>query len=331
MSETYNPEKWTNIRKTIFEMFRRIIENTKKPLDKLEVDTTISSDLSWLKKESEWSESKLNEVGRLDSLKATSNKDNGSSKENSTSDSKQKNKKLKDNKEASTEHLNAEKLKSFFEKNATNLSLDKIDGKDFFEVFYTDKNSGSKVKGIIPVKWDWDSNIYMPGDRSGIEETMKQKKFKENITDKNSKKARFIFEGDADKINWNQKSARYNRVIKNFESMISPMKLTGSNPKITIIWHSRAGATVNKLIWSSWSINNFIILDWTYWVYRNVMQSKIPGKIFYTNGGGTVKYISNYKNKPNIEVIWDYAKLGHEAVVPKALFDTPSTKQDLFG
>jgi hypothetical protein len=34
----------------------------------------------------------------------------------------------------------------------------------------------------------------MPGDRSGIEETMKQKKFKENITDKNSKKARFIFE-----------------------------------------------------------------------------------------------------------------------------------------
>jgi hypothetical protein len=33
------------------------------------------------------------------------------------------------------------------------------------------------------------------------------------------------------------------------------------------------------------------------------MQSKIPGKIFYTNGGGTVKYISNYKNKPNIEVI----------------------------
>jgi hypothetical protein len=34
----------------------------------------------------------------------------------------------------------------------------------------------------------------MPGDRSGIEETMKQKQFKENITSKNSKKAWFIFE-----------------------------------------------------------------------------------------------------------------------------------------
>jgi hypothetical protein len=32
--------------------------------------------------------------------------------------------------------------------------VDKIDGKDFFEVSYTDKNSGSRVKGIIPVKWN---------------------------------------------------------------------------------------------------------------------------------------------------------------------------------
>ena len=207
--------------------------------------------------------------------------------------------------------------------------MDKIDGKEFFEVSYTDKNSGSKVKGIIPIKWDWDSNIYMPGDRSGIEETMKQKKFKENITDKNSKKARFIFEWDADKINWNQKSARYNNLINNFESMISPMKSAGNSPTINIIWHSRAGATVNKLIGKYSSISNYIILDWTYWTYNNVMQSKIPGKIFYTNGGGTKKYISNYQNKPNLEVIWDYANLGHEAIVPKVLFDDSRT-QDLF-
>ena len=202
--------------------------------------------------------------------------------------------------------------------------------KSNFEVSYVDKSSGSKVKGIIPTRWNWDSNIYMPGDRSGIEETMKQKNFKQEITDKNSKKARFIFEWDADKINWTQKSARYNNVIKNFDNMISPIKSVSNNSKITIIWHSRAGATVDKLIGKYWSINNFIILDWTYWAYKNVMQSKIPGKIFYTNGGGTKKYISNYENKSNVEVSWEYAKLGHEAIVPKVLFDTPSTKQNLF-
>jgi hypothetical protein len=158
---------------------------------------------------------------------------------------------------------------------------------------------------------------------------MKQKKFKENITDKNSKKARFIFEWDADKINWNQKSARYNNLINNFESMISPMKSAGNSPTINIIWHSRAGATVNKLIGKYSSISNYIILDWTYWTYNNVIQSKIPGKIFYTNGGGTKKYISNYQNKPNLEVIWDYASLGHEAIVPKVLFSDSRT-QDLF-
>jgi len=40
----------------------------------------------------------------------------------------------------------------------------------------------------------------MLGDRSGIEETMNQKSFKKQITGKYFKKARFIFEWDADKI-----------------------------------------------------------------------------------------------------------------------------------
>jgi len=55
-------------------------------------------------------------------------------------------------KKATEDKLNLEKLKSFFEKNTTNLSVDIIDGKDFFEVFYIDKNNSSKVKGIIPFK-----------------------------------------------------------------------------------------------------------------------------------------------------------------------------------
>lgn len=304
MSETYNPEKWTDIFEKIFEFIKGIIKSTKESLEKLKLNTLTSANLSWLKQESE--------------------------KTNNTETSQEPESSKKDNKESQTENIDAKKLKSLFEKNATNLSIDKIDGKDFFEVSYTDKNSGSKVKGIIPSKWNWNSNIYMPGDRSGIAETMKQKNFKQEITNKNSKKARFIFEWDADKINWNQKSARYNNVINNFEKMISPMKSFGSNPKINIIWHSRAGATVNKLIGKYQSISSYIIIDWTYWVYKNVQQSKIPGKIFYTNGGWTAKYISNYKNKSNVEISWEYAKLGHEAIVPKVLFDTPSTNQELF-
>lgn len=304
MSETYNPEKWTDIFEKIFEFIKGIIKSTKESLEKLKLNTLTSANLSWLKQESE--------------------------KTNNTETSQEPESSKKDNKESQTENIDAKKLKSLFEKNATNLSIDKIDGKDFFEVSYTDKNSGSKVKGIIPSKWNWNSNIYMPGDRSGIAETMKQKNFKQEITDKNSKKARFIFEWDADKINWNQKAARYNNVINNFEKMISPMKSFGSNPKINIIWHSRAGATVNRLIWKYNSISSYIIIDWTYWVYKNVQQSKIPGKIFYTNGGGTKKYINNYGNKSNVEVSWEYAKLGHEAIVPKVLFNTPSTNQELF-
>lgn len=254
-----------------------------------------------------------------------------SNENNNIWDSKWKSKELKENKETAADNTNSEKLKSFFENNATNLSINKIDSKDFYEVSYVDKNSGSKVKGIIPFKRNWDSNIYMPGDRSGIEETMRQKNFKQEITNKNSKKARFIFEWDSNKIkNWTQQSARYNNLIKNFKNMISPMKMAGDHPRINIIWHSRAGATVNRLIGDSWSISNFIILDWTYWVYKNVIQSKIPGKIFYTNGGGTKKYINNYKNKSNLEVIWDYANLSHEQIVSKALFNNPSTHQELF-
>ena len=283
------------------------------------------------KKTSEKNISEWNESRKLDDTKVSSSMESGWNDKDNGWNLEWKREKLKNKKEKSRDSLNSEKLKAFFGKNANDLCVDKIDNKDFFEVSYIDKNSGSKVKGIIPFKWNWDSNIYMPWDRSWIEETMKQKNFKQRITDKNSKKARFIFEWDSNKIkNWTQQSARYNNLIKNFENMISPIKAAGDNPKVNIIWHSRAGATVNKLIGKYWSISNYIILDWTYWVYKNVMQSKIPGKIFYTNGGGTAKYISNYKNKPNVEVSGEYAKLDHEAIVSKVLFDTPSTNQELF-
>ena len=113
--------------------------------------------------------------------------------------------------------------------------------------------------------------------------------------------------------------------------MIAPMKSAGSSPKITIIGHSRAGRTVDSLIGKYPSaINNYIILDWTYWIYQNVISSKIPGKIFYTNGGGTKKYVTNYQNKPNLEVSWDYANLGHEQIVSQVIFNDPSTSQTLF-
>lgn len=315
-------EKWTNILQYIYEFFGRIVKSTKESLDKLKINTRTLADLLWIKRATE---------EKSEESDKTSNTETTPNNWNNVWESEWKKEETKTDKETSTENLGTEKLKSFFEKNATNLSIEKIDGKDFFEVSYTDKNSNSKVKGIIPSKWNWDSNIYMPGDRSGITETMNQKKFKQEITDKNSKKARFIFEWDADKINWNQKSARYNNVINNFENMISPIKSAGSNPKITIIWHSRAGRTVDSLIWRYWSISSYIILDWTYWWnYKNVQHSNIPGKIFYTNNGGTAKYISNYKGKPNLEISWEYAKLGHEEIVPKVLFDTPSTNQELF-
>ena len=66
------------------------------------------------------------------------------------------------------------------------------------------------------------------------------------------------------------------------------------------------------------------------WIYQIVISSKIPGKIFYTNGGGTKKYVSNYQNKPNLEVSWDYANLGHEQIVSQVIFNDPSTSQTLF-
>lgn len=233
---------------------------------------------------------------------------------------------VKKDKEKSEDELNLEKLKSFFDKNATNLSVELLDGDKFFEVSYIDKNSGSKVKGIIPLKWNGDSNIYMPGDRSGIDETMNQKSFKKNILWKWSKKARFIFEWDSDKIkDWTDKSKRYNNVIANFENMISPMKSAGTNPKINIIWHSRAWSTVNQLLESSNSISSYIIIDGTYWTYNNVINSKIPGKIYYTNGGGTKWFANKYKN-----IIGTYTNSGHEQIVSQVLFDDPTTNQDLF-
>ena len=293
-------EKWVEIVQDIHELITKIIADTKKSLEKLKLNNWILSDLFWLKKES--------------------NKNNNEWKETNWEKKEEKKEEGKETK------INDERLKSFFEKNANDLSINIIDGKEFFEISYTDKSSGSKVKGIIPFTWNWDSNIYMPGDRSGIEETMKQKNFKEMITKKNSKKARFIFEWDADKIqNWTQQSARYNNVIKNFENMVSPMKSAGNNPKINIIWHSRAGKTVDSLIWKYWFINSYIIIDWTYWVYNNVINTNIPGKIFYTNVGGTKKYIDNYKNKEDIQVIHDSTS-NHEQVVAQAL----NTDQELF-
>lgn len=287
-------EKWAEIFGGVQELIKKTIEKTKESLEKLWLSNWIFSELLWLKKESE-------------------NNNNGWNNNNENN----WNNNVKENTE---ENLNLEKLKWFFEKNSNNVSIDIIDGKKFFEVSYIDKYSGSKVKGIIPFSWNWDSNIYMPGDRSGIEETMKQKNFKEMITNKNSKKARFIFEWDSDKIqNWTQQSARYNNVINNFENMISPMKLAGNNPKINIIWHSRAGKTVNSLIWKYWFIDRYVIIDWTYWVYKNVQQSKIPGKIFYTNGGWTTKYINNYKNIPNTTLIWQFANNTHEGIVRNVL------------
>lgn len=291
MEELFDPEKW--LIENICDIIGKLFKWTKDALEKLKSSILTWSDSSWQKESSEQNHPESNRENR---------------------------------------ELNLEKVKWFFEKNANNLTIDRIDGKNFFEVSYTDKFSGSKVKGIIPFKWNWDSNIYMPGDRSGITETMNNKHFKENITGKSSKKARFIFEWDADKIqNWTQQSARYNNVINNFENMIAPMKSAGNNPKITIIWHSRAGRTVDSLIGKYPSaINNYIILDWTYWIYQNVISSKIPGKIFYTNGGGTKKYVSNYQNKPNLEVSWDYANLGHEQIVSQVIFNDPSTSQTLF-
>ena len=236
------------------------------------------------------------------------------------------------NQEISNDWLDSEKLRSYFCESANNLLIEKIDNTNFFGISYIDKTSGSKIKWIIPSKWNWNSNIYMPWDRSGIEETMKNKNFKEEIINKNSQKARFIFEWDSDKIkNGTMQSARYNNLINNFGNMITPMEAVGAHPQINIIGHSRAGATVNSLIWRYNSISRFIILDWTYWVYKNVLQSNIPGKIFYTNWWWTKKYVNNYKNKPNLEVIWDYENLWHEQIVAKALFDDSHTHQDLFG
>lgn len=296
MAASFNPEKGPI--KDIYEIISNFFKSTKESLEKLKLNILTWFDLSWLKESAE----------------------------------KKKPDESEDKSEKKDNELNLERLKTFFANNATNPTIDRVDGKNFFEVSYIDKNSGSKVKGIIPFNWNWSSNIYMPGDRSGITETMNNKHFRENITGKNSKKARFIFEWDADKIqNWTQQSARYNNVINNFENMIAPMKSARNNPKITIIWHSRAGRTVDSLIGKYPSIiNNYIILDWTYWIYKNVMGSKIPGKIFYTNGGGTKKYVSNYQNKPNLEVSWNYANLGHEQIVSQVLFDDQSTNQTLF-
>ena len=126
MNETYNPEKWTNIFENILEFIKGIIKNTKESLEKLKLNTLTSTDLSWLK---QWS-----------------------GKTNNTETSQEQRNNPRDNKETQTENMDTKKLKSLFEKNATNLSIDKIDGKDFFEVSYTDKNSSSKVKGIIRTK-----------------------------------------------------------------------------------------------------------------------------------------------------------------------------------
>lgn len=302
-----NPEKWSEIFGGIQDLIKKAIDMTKESLEKLWLNNWILSELFWLKNESE-------------------NNNNGWNNNNNNNENNWNNN-VRENSERNTD---LEKLKWFFEKNSENISIDIIDGKKFFEVSYTDKYSGSKVKWIIPFSWNWDSNIYMPGDRSGIKETIEQKNFKEMVTSKNSKKARFIFEWDADKIySWTQ-SARYDKVINNFEHMTSPIKLAGNNPKINIIWHSRAGRTVDSLLWKYWFINRYIIIDWTYWVYKHVRDANIPGKIFHTNGKDIRKYIENYENKPNIEIYYKPDYIDHEKIVAQALFDNPDTYEELF-
>ena len=94
-----NMEKWANIFESIYEFIKGLIKNSKGSLEKLKLNIWTSADLSWLQKDSEGNKSKWNESDNHD------------------------------NNEKPVDNLDSAKLKTFFEKSASNLSIDKIDEK----------------------------------------------------------------------------------------------------------------------------------------------------------------------------------------------------------
>ncbi|HKL44538.1 MAG TPA: hypothetical protein VJ892_04675 [Candidatus Absconditabacterales bacterium] len=190
------------------------------------------------------------------------------------------------------------------------ISMELVENNRFVKVEYED-SVGGRVWGMIPTDWNGDSNIYMPGDRSGIDESLKAKNIVENITSKGSKKAWFIFEGDANQINGDNKASRYNGVVNNFSNMVAPLKSKG---KIRIIGHSRAGSAVNKILGKYPDlVDKYTIIDGVYGNYSNVKNNS-NGEVYYTNGGGNtiVNNQSGYEN-----IVADYKNSGHEEIVNK--------------
>ena len=194
------------------------------------------------------------------------------------------------------------------------ISMELVADNKFVKVEYQDIDWG-KVWWMIPTEWNWDSNIYMPGDRSGIDESLKAKNIVENITSKWSKKARFIFEWDANQINGNNKASRYNGVVSNFSKMVTPMK---SKWKIRLIGHSRAWSAINKMLWKYPNfIDRYTIIDWVYGNYTNI-KNNTNWEIYYTNWGQNT-IVSNQTGYNNI--IADYKNLWHEEIVNKVFED----------
>lgn len=199
-----------------------------------------------------------------------------------------------------------------FENNTQKLSIEFMDNEKFIEVKYTDKDSWSKVWWMIPIDRNWDSNIYLPWDRSWINESLKNKNIVWNAVSNLSKKAWFVFEWDSDKIkSWTSQSTRYDNIINNFENITNPMKWKW---KITLIWHSRAGSAINQILWKYPNlVNKYYVIDGVYWNYTN-LKNNTNWKIYYTKSGGNkiVNNTSAYNNISN-----DYTNLWHEEIVNK--------------
>ncbi len=190
------------------------------------------------------------------------------------------------------------------------ISMELVENNRFVKVEYEDSVWG-RVWWMIPTDWNGDSNIYMPWDRSGIDESLKAKNIVENITSKWSKKAWFIFEWDANQINGDNKASRYNGVVNNFSNMVAPLK---SKWKIRIIGHSRAWSAVNKILWKYPDlVDKYTIIDWVYWNYSNVKNNS-NWEVYYTNWGGNtiVNNQSGYEN-----IVADYKNSWHEEIVNK--------------
>ncbi len=231
---------------------------------------------------------------------------------------KQKEDSEKENKKETNDSLNGlkegslenyRKLFDSIEDRVVNwISMELVEDNKFVKVEYEDKDWG-RVWWMIPTDWNGDSNIYMPWDRSGIDESLNSKGIVSNIVWKWSKKAWFIFEWDANQINGDNKASRYNSVVNNFSKMVVPMKSKG---KIRIIGHSRAWSAINQILWNNSNfIDSFTIIDWIYWNYTNVKNSD-KWEIYYTNWGGNtiVGDQSGYSN-----VVKDYKNSWHEEIV----------------